>query len=406
MAEGAEGAAPRRTGQRGDDVLQSVVLPLVRVALVVRLLTIVAALAGLVGEELTPQVLVAVLVLTGLSIVGLQGTAVLEIVIEHPLIAMVDVVVSLGVLMAFGVGSPLTIATLSTALLIGVLFRLPSAILLGISLTCGYILALDPANGTVKIDGESFFPVVGIPVTYLCLLGIGQSFRLIASQQAAAERTLRGALRAQATSEVRNRLARDMHDSFAKTLQGVALMAEALPGWIERDLAVAGKMSVDIAAAAGEAVVQARDVLVELRRDPFEQSLAEHIRLTCTRWSEREQINCTVEADSVVEPAPDVRHELHLSLDEALYNVSRHARASHVDVRMTGDGGQIMILVRDDGVGFDPRSILDRVDGRHFGIRGITERMSVIDGDASITSSPGGGTTVELRAPIETEATR
>lgn len=382
----------------------TVVARLVSVSLVVRLLTLAVGMFGLVGEPLTPQALVAVVLLAATSIVGLLHGRSLDVVLEHPSIAMLDVLLVLGVLIVLGVASPLILATLSTALLVGVLFAPRVAVLLGFCLACGYIGVLNPGRGDTSIDGDSFFILVGVPVMYACLVGIGQSFRWIAARQARAEAALREAGEAAVAAEERARLAREMHDSFAKTLQGIALGCAGLAARVERDPCGARSEALALSAAAEQAVREARGLLSDLRRDRPGEPFASVLRDTCAAWSAREGIPCDLDApvDAVPDPPPHVRYQLLAATCEALANAGRHAGAERVRVTVRHDAGDLTVTVADDGVGFEPAVVAERERDGHFGIRGMEERMADVGGVAALTSRAGAGTTVVLRAALRT----
>lgn len=379
---------------------------LVAVSLMVRLGTVVVAMAGLLGERLTVRALTAVLVLAITSIVGLVSVRALDVVMEHPGLAMIDVLVVLGVLVMLGVGSPLTLATFSTAFLVGLLFPWPLAALLGLTLGCGYVIVADATRGGIAIEGDSFFIAIGIPVTYACLLAIGQSFRHLTERQSSTERAYREALTAAAAADERARLAREMHDSFAKSLQGITLGATALPAWIERDPQRAIAQAEALAVASDLAVRQARNLLVALRRDRPEDRFSDVVSLTCAAWAKEARIRCRVESTLTQDPEPHARYELLCALSEALDNVARHAAATSVDVEVAQDGAGASITIRDDGRGFDPAAAAERERSGHFGLRGIAERVEGVGGSATITSAPGAGTVVALHVPYAAEGAR
>ena len=91
----------------------------------------------------------------------------------------------------------------------------------------------------------------------------------------------------------------------------------------------------------------------------------------------------------------DVRREVYLIFKEALTNIVRHARARHVDVRMSRTGRQLSIVVDDDGIGFEPRSA-----GDGCGLQSMMRRAVSVRGTLAVQSSSGRGTTVILTAPI------
>jgi len=80
---------------------------------------------------------------------------------------------------------------------------------------------------------------------------------------------------------------------------------------------------------------------------------------------------------------------------EALTNIARHAHATTAELTLTrADDGAVVLVVRDDGVGFD----LTR-RGSSYGIRGMRERAMLIGATMRVTSSPRGGTEVVVRVP-------
>lgn len=92
----------------------------------------------------------------------------------------------------------------------------------------------------------------------------------------------------------------------------------------------------------------------------------------------------------------DVETTIFRIVQESLANARRHARAAAVSVRLesTPDGG-VRIVVRDDGVGFDPGG----VPAERFGLEGIRQRSRLLGGEPAIESRPGAGTTIDVTLP-------
>ena len=81
---------------------------------------------------------------------------------------------------------------------------------------------------------------------------------------------------------------------------------------------------------------------------------------------------------------------------ESLNNIRQHARAQHIHVELTQrEDGDISLLIRDDGCGFDLKSSTKD----HFGLEGIRQRVRYYGGTADIQSEPGTGTTIHVRLP-------
>jgi PAS domain S-box-containing protein len=94
--------------------------------------------------------------------------------------------------------------------------------------------------------------------------------------------------------------------------------------------------------------------------------------------------------------SPEVETTLYRVVQEALTNVARHAEASHVDVLLERRGDRIVVVVEDDGVGFDAEAATEQ--GR-LGLVGMRERAHMLGGSWLIESSPGHGTTMVAEVP-------
>jgi signal transduction histidine kinase len=88
---------------------------------------------------------------------------------------------------------------------------------------------------------------------------------------------------------------------------------------------------------------------------------------------------------------------------EALTNIVRHARASTVSLSLNTSPGAVVLIVEDDGVGFDPESNGTGSGFDHFGLVGMRERVELAGGSWSVTSAPGRGTKIVAAIPVVEE---
>jgi len=93
-------------------------------------------------------------------------------------------------------------------------------------------------------------------------------------------------------------------------------------------------------------------------------------------------------------------------LQEALANGHRHSGAARQRVRVARDSGSLALTVSDDGRGFDPQRVLASeedvgVEGGHFGLRGIQDRVEMLGGTFALDSAPGRGTSLTVTLPGE-----
>jgi signal transduction histidine kinase len=365
---------------------------IVAVALLVRLLAITVALFGMIGEPITGTMLAAVLVLSATSFSFLMYPSVANFVVHHPLAVVADLLLTLVVLAALGVESPLVLATFSTALIMGILFDRRIAILGATALVSGFLLVdqlqASPTTG--------FMINLGIPAMYVALVAIGSVVRHAHEREVAAAKELVDAHRALASADERARLAREMHDSLGKTLHGIALAAEALPVWVERDPPTAVRYAHGLADAANQAAAEARSLLVRLRADEPDRPLAQVLAEQCRTWAAETGIECVFETHGAVDLSTDARYEALAIVSEALENVQRHADADRVSVSLAGAaGGTVRVEVVDDGRGFVvPSGGVSPPN--HFGLTGMHERAAHAGADLTVTSRPGAGTRVVL----------
>jgi signal transduction histidine kinase len=320
--------------------------------------------------------------------------------VRHPAYFAAELVVTTVILLLTGVDSPFVYYAQATALLGGLLYGRAGAALFGTLLLGVYFWVLDREAGALP---DSFQSLVGEPSLFLVAAAAGAATRRLLDRQAAAEEELSAQERRLAAEEERARLARDMHDSLAKTVSGIGFAALALSRRIERDPPGAALEARQLAEDARQATRQAREIIVGLRADageslPLSESVAAHARA----WAEETGIALDLAVEDVGELHPATGRELQWIVQEALANVARHARASRVAVRLRRLGGRAVLTVTDDGAGFEVPDDLDELGGgRHFGVGGMRERALLAGGDLSVESAPGEGCVLSVWVPTE-----
>jgi signal transduction histidine kinase len=197
--------------------------------------------------------------------------------------------------------------------------------------------------------------------------------------------------------EERNRLARELHDSVTQKLFGLTLTAEAAATVIDRDPAEAKLQLQRLQQLTREAMEELRSLIFELRPPEAESeglttALRKHVDVLQSVHGDA--VALSLEGDA--EPRAGAPEVLRIA-QEALQNALRHARARHVDVRMEGANGRLVVAVADDGVGFDPDDASLRA--RRLGLTSMEERARALGGRLTIDSRPGEGTTVRVEVP-------
>ena len=201
-----------------------------------------------------------------------------------------------------------------------------------------------------------------------------------------------------AVANERTRLARDLHDSVAQTLYGLTLQARAAGRQLSAGQTEEVRSSL---AAIGEDALrtleETRLLIYELRPPVLEQSgLSGALRARLEAVEARGDVALTVEIEPVAVADPDVETGLYRIAQEALNNASRHAGATELLVRLAEADGRLILLVRDNGTGFDPAAVPDG----HAGLRGIAERVAAMNGRLTLNSAPGAGTELFVEVPV------
>ncbi|MEA3337192.1 MAG: sensor histidine kinase [Chloroflexota bacterium] len=200
----------------------------------------------------------------------------------------------------------------------------------------------------------------------------------------------------------RQRMARELHDTLAQGLAGVILQLEAA----KSHLASGGNQRAEeiLDQAMGRArstLADARRVISDLREESAtSEDLAEAIEQEAIRFSQATGIPCHLDIRLAGQISEESCEHACRIVGEALANVAQHAQANEVWLTATDDDGNLQIVVRDDGIGFDTDPSAGRAG--HYGLIGARERARLAAGTLQVESQPGEGTTLRLQVPLAT----
>ena len=195
-----------------------------------------------------------------------------------------------------------------------------------------------------------------------------------------------------AQTQERNRLARELHDTLAHTLSSVSVQLEATKALFDRDPDGAKKMLDETLINTKNGLKETRRTLVDLRASELESyGLTKAIRNFGSSTAERGGFEITFNLDKGLDILPDdITHCLYRTAQEALENTLRHSNASIVSVSLLSSAGMIQLEIKDNGQGFE----VGKVNIQNLGIRGMRERIEMLGGKFSISSTPKSGTSV------------
>ncbi len=196
-----------------------------------------------------------------------------------------------------------------------------------------------------------------------------------------------------AVAAERNRIARDLHDSVTQTLFSASLIAEVLPRLFERDPDESRRRLGELRSLTRGALAEMRTLLLELRPATLiEVDLNELLRQLTEAAVGRARIPVTLAVEGTAPVPPDVKIAFYHVAQEALNNVTKHARAGEANVTLQRLPGQIRLTVRDDGRGF----LLEQVTPEHLGLTIMNERAADVGAELQIDSRLGEGTTIAI----------
>jgi signal transduction histidine kinase len=206
-----------------------------------------------------------------------------------------------------------------------------------------------------------------------------------------------------AEGEERRRISRELHDDLSQKL---ALLAFDTGSLLQAPPPSMEEMKEPLHGLQTRIVQLSQDVRQIAHR--LHPAILEDLGLTaalselCEEFSAREGIEVVFEQEAMLEALPaDVASCLYRVAQEAFHNVSKHARANQVRVKVSGSPESIQLYIHDTGVGFDSESASSR---NALGIVSMKERVRLVRGEFSIHSQPGQGTTVKIFVPLSRAA--
>jgi two-component system nitrate/nitrite sensor histidine kinase NarX len=208
--------------------------------------------------------------------------------------------------------------------------------------------------------------------------------------------------------EERNSLAHELHDSLAQTLASLRFQVNLLGESLEQLVAIPQSVKTDIGrirSGLDEAHTELRSLLASFRAPMDRRGLAPALEKLTERFGQRTGLHVLFQNNCRPFDLPAAT-ELQVTriAQEALANIHKHARAHTVRVLLTRvSGGDHVLLVEDDGVGFRPLGAGGK-DGEHIGLSIMRERARRIGAELRIESEPEEGTRVELQFSLERRA--
>jgi signal transduction histidine kinase len=196
-----------------------------------------------------------------------------------------------------------------------------------------------------------------------------------------------------AQDEERRKLERNLHDGAQQQLVAISVQLKLLEQLAGRDAEKERELASRLQQAASDAIEELR----EIARGIYPPLLADQgLAAALESQARKAAVPTTIETAGIGRYTREVEAAVYFSALEALTNVAKYANASRAVVRLSRSNGHLRLEVHDDGVGFDPSAT-----GYGTGLQGMADRLAAVGGDVVVESSPGSGTTVSGRVPVE-----
>jgi len=196
-----------------------------------------------------------------------------------------------------------------------------------------------------------------------------------------------------AQDEERRRLERNLHDGAQQNLVALKVKLGLAEMFAEKDPARARATLAELKADTDEALETLRD----LARGIYPPLLADKGLVAALESQARKAtLPVEVEADGIGRYPQDIEAAVYFCCLEALQNLQKYAGASRSIIHLGDHDGDLSFEVEDDGKGFDPATT-----PRGSGLTNMADRLDALGGGVELESSPGAGTTLRGRVPVQ-----
>jgi PAS domain S-box-containing protein len=196
----------------------------------------------------------------------------------------------------------------------------------------------------------------------------------------------------------RGLIARELHDELGQLLTALRMDAAWLRQHLGPDRGPAFDRAAAMCALIDKTIDEVRGIAIRLRPGVLDDlGLIDALEWYTEEFDRRYGVACSFHHGAVGPLKDLLATSAYRIAQEALTNVARHAAATHVEVTLDLEGTDLVLQVEDDGEGFDVHRVSEN-DG--LGIAGMRERAVLAGGRLEIRTSPGRGTAVQFRVPV------
>jgi two-component system NarL family sensor kinase len=262
-------------------------------------------------------------------------------------------------------------------------------------------LRYDSVTSSARQLWRAFIPVLAVALIAFAWLQIPLAYRLagrVREGQQDRERLLQRAI--DASDLERRRIAGDLHDGPVQQLAGVSMSLSAAADRLEADDPEAVAALRDAAERTRQGMRSLRSSLMGIYPPTLERAGLSAALADLTAPLAGYGIAVDLRVDDALELTPQTESLLFRAAQEAIRNVTSHAEAERVRVRVVRDNDAAVLEIADDGKGFAPaQAEAARTEG-HLGLQLLSDLARDAGGSLDLSSAPGEGMTVRLEVPL------
>ncbi|NBD26726.1 sensor histidine kinase [Paenibacillus glycinis] len=210
-----------------------------------------------------------------------------------------------------------------------------------------------------------------------------------------------------AQEEERKRIAREIHDGPAQSLANIVLRTEIAERMLmKQEFQIVQEELIDLKSQVRSGIEEIRKIIFNLRPMALDDlGLVPTLRKYIQDYEEKSKIRTMFETIGKEARLPSAMEAaIYRMVQEAFSNAFKHANPSYVSLEMNYQAQMVKIVVKDNGVGFQPSLIESKAKNSvHFGLIGMRERAELLEGRMEIESAINEGTKITIHIPINAE---
>lgn len=206
-----------------------------------------------------------------------------------------------------------------------------------------------------------------------------------------------------AEQRVKDRIARDLHDDLAASMSSIRILSKVAHQQFADKIPEAGPILEQISRSAQGTVESISDLIWSVKPHPdFLNDLADRLREYAGKLLDSQDIAYEIKIPRnlpILDIDIEARRNLYYLFKEALNNAVKHSKCSQLNISLSVENKQVVLVVDDNGSGFDYKHKMENNVG--LGLSNMNKRARDIGGTLSITSRPGKGARVEFKMPLD-----